>query len=118
MFEPTKKKSMRCCAPDTRQGTIRRQVPSRDRQLAQIPELRLRRYRSPVICFRVELHPEAEPTRHSGADSLTAKALSAPCGGRCSRWDRGWSGNGKSGGNRRAILPSARSESVAELVPA
>src|SRR5216683_6486 len=42
---------------------------------------------NPVICFRVELHLGAEPTRHSGADSLTAKALSSPCG-RCSRRER------------------------------
>ncbi len=35
---------------------------------------------NPVICFRVELHLEPEPTRHSGADSPTAKDLSSPCG--------------------------------------
>jgi hypothetical protein len=43
---------------------------------------------NPVICFRVELHLGAEPTRHNGADSLTAKDLSSPCGGRCSRRER------------------------------
>jgi hypothetical protein len=32
---------------------------------------------NPVIRFRVELHLGAEPTRHSGADCLTAKALSS-----------------------------------------
>jgi len=35
---------------------------------------------NPVICFRVELHLGPEPTRHSGADSPTAKDLSSPCG--------------------------------------
>src|SRR5207245_8211017 len=35
----------------------------------------------PVICFRVKLHLEPEPTRHSRADSHTANDLSSPCGG-------------------------------------
>src|SRR6266849_4051076 len=71
-----------------------------------------------VICFRVELHLGAEPTRHSRADSRIAKALSSPGGGRCSRWDRWRNGNGKSDGNRRILLPSQRSESAGALVPA
>src|ERR1700687_1750833 len=37
-----------------------------------------------VICFRVELHLEPEPTRHRCADSHTAKGLPSPCRGRCS----------------------------------
>src|SRR5216684_1774848 len=73
---------------------------------------------NPVICFRVELNLGAEPTRHSGADSHTAKGLSSPCGGRCSRWDHCRNGNGKSDGNRRILLPSQRSESAGALVPA
>src|SRR6266478_3972687 len=71
-----------------------------------------------VICFRVELHLGAEPTRHSGADSRTAKDLSSPCGGRCSRCGRWRNGNGKSDRNRRILLSSQRSESVGALVPA
>src|SRR5271165_2623743 len=71
-----------------------------------------------VICFRVELHLGAEPTRHSGADSHTAKGLSSPCGGCCSRWDRWRNGNGKSDGYWRTVLPSSRSESIGALVPA
>src|SRR5882724_2440540 len=71
-----------------------------------------------VICFRVELHLGAEPTRHSGADSRAAKDLSAPCGGRCSRCGRWRNGNGKSDRNRRILLSSQRSESVGALVPA
>src|SRR6266852_1210035 len=47
---------------------------------------------NPVICFRAEPPPAAEPHRHSGADSLPAKTPSCPCGGSCSRWE-GW-GNG------------------------
>src|SRR5271157_2275399 len=39
---------------------------------------------NPVICFRVELHLESEPTRRRCADSHTAKGLPSPCGGRCS----------------------------------
>src|SRR6266481_1807832 len=65
-----------------------------------------------VICFRVELHLGAEPTRHSGADSRTAKALCSSCG------DRWRNGNGKSDRNRRILLPSQRSESAGALVPA
>src|SRR5207245_3623939 len=60
----------------------------------------------------------AEPTRHSGADSRTAKDLSSPCGGRCSRWDRWRNGNGKSERNRRILLSSQRSESAGALVRA
>src|SRR5713101_5018393 len=71
-----------------------------------------------VICFRVELHVESEPTRHSGADSRTAKDLSSPCGGRCSRCGRWRNRNGKSDRNRRILLSSQRSESVGALVPA
>src|SRR5882724_10383945 len=71
-----------------------------------------------IICFRVELHFGAEPTRDSRADSRAAKALSSPCGGRCSRWDRWRNGNGKSDRNRRILLPSQRSESAGALVPA
>src|SRR5207253_373054 len=71
-----------------------------------------------VLCFRVELHLRAEPTRHSGADSRTAKDLSSPCGGRCSRWDRWRNGNGKSERNRRILLSSQRSESAGALVRA
>src|SRR5229473_4686786 len=59
-----------------------------------------------VICFRVELHLGAEPTRHGRADSCTAKALSSSCRGRRSRWDRWRNGNGKSDRNRRILLPS------------
>src|SRR6266404_70868 len=70
------------------------------------------------ICFRVNLHLEPKATRLSGAGSRLARALSFPCGGRCSRWDRWRNGNGKSDGNRRILLPSQRSESVGELVPA
>jgi hypothetical protein len=33
---------------------------------------------NPVTSFRVELHLESEPTRHSRADSRTAKDLSSP----------------------------------------
>src|SRR6266851_3217862 len=73
---------------------------------------------NPVICFRVELHLEPEPARHSGADSPTAKDLSSPCGGRCSRWDRWRNGNGKSDGYWRTVLPSSRSESIGAMVPA
>jgi hypothetical protein len=80
--------------------------------------LRRQLLRTLSICFRVELHLGAEPTRHSGADSRTAKALSSPCGGRCSRWDRWGNGNKKSDRNRRILLPSQRSESVGTLVPA
>src|SRR6266849_6088785 len=69
-----------------------------------------------VICFRVKLHLEPKPTRLGGADSRTAKALSSPCGGRCSRWDRWRNGNGKSDRNRRILLPSQRSESAGALV--
>jgi hypothetical protein len=138
MFEPTKKKFMRCCAPDTRQGTIR--ATSREWPTTR-PEPHLYASQNsvcagivaraalfseggwdafsktptasnPVICFRVELHLGAEPTRHSGADSLTGKALCSPCGGRCSRWERWGNGNGKSDGNRRILLPSSRHESA------
>ena len=70
------------------------------------------------FAFRVELHLGAEPTRHSRADSRAAKALSSPCGCRCSRWDRCRNGNGKSDRNRRILLPSQRSESAGALVPA
>src|SRR6266481_728530 len=73
---------------------------------------------NPFICFRVELHLGAEPTRHSRADSHTAKGLPYPCRGCCSRWDRWRNGNGKSDGNRRILLPSQRSESAGALVPA
>jgi glyoxylase I family protein len=66
--------------------------------------LRRQLLRTLSICFRVELHLGAEPTRHSGADSRTAKALSSPCGGRCSRWDRWGNGNGKSDRNRRILF--------------
>src|SRR6266852_177699 len=71
-----------------------------------------------VICFRVELHVESEPTRHRCADGHTTKGLASPCGGRCSRWDCWRNGNGKSDRNRRILLPSQRSESVGALVPA
>jgi len=71
-----------------------------------------------VICFRVELHLGAGPTRHSGADSRTAKDLSSSCVGRCSRCDRWRNGNGKSDGNRRILLSSQRSESVGALIRA
>src|SRR5258708_33078088 len=71
-----------------------------------------------VICFRVELHLEPEPTRHSGADSRTAKDLSSPCGGRCSRCDRWRNVNGKSDRNRRILLSSQGSKSAGALVPA
>src|SRR5712692_6239362 len=71
-----------------------------------------------VICFRVELHLEPEPTRHRCADSRTAKCHPSPCGGSCSRWDRWRSRNGKSDGNRRILLSSQRSENVEALVPA
>src|SRR6266849_10479151 len=144
MFEPTKKKFMRCCAPDTRQGTIRttsfewpttRPEPhlyaSQNSVCAGIVARaalfseggwdafsKTPTASNSVICFRVELHLGAEPTRHSGADSHTAKGLSSPCGGRCSRWDRWRNGNGKSDGNRRILLPSQRSESAGALVPA
>src|SRR5216683_77719 len=120
MFEPTKKKFMRCCAPDTRQGTI--STTSSEQGPTTRPEPHLYASRNsvcagivaraalfseggwdafsktptasnPVICFRVELHLGAEPNRHSGAGSLTAKALSPPCGGRCSRWERWGNGN-------------------------
>jgi hypothetical protein len=105
----------------------------------RFPELPLRRYRSSgrallgrrmgaisktptasnsVVCCRVELHPGAKPTRHSGADSRTAKDLACPCGGPCSRWHRWRNGNGKSDGNRRILLPSQRSESAGAVVPA
>src|ERR1022692_425857 len=47
----------------------------------------------------------AEPTRHSGADSHTAKGLSSPCGGRCSRWDR-WYGALKESAQVRLTLAS------------
>src|SRR6202023_2869463 len=63
-----------------------------------------------VICFRVELHLEPEPTRHSRAGNHAAKGLSYPCGGRCSRWDRWRNENGKSDRNRRILLPGQRSE--------
>src|SRR6266849_3778382 len=144
MFEPTKKKFMRCCAPDTRQGTIRttsfewpttRPEPhlyaSQNSVCAGIVARaalfseggwdafsKTPTASNSVICFRVELHLGAEPTRHSGADSRTAKDLSSPCGGRCSRCDRWRNGNGKGNGNRRTVLPSSRSESVGALVPA
>ena len=36
---------------------------------------------NPVIGFWVELHLGPEPTRHSCADSHTAKGLPSPCGG-------------------------------------
>ena len=39
---------------------------------------------NPVICFRVELHLEWEPTGHRCADGHTTKGLPSPCGGRCS----------------------------------
>src|SRR6266436_6260519 len=39
---------------------------------------------NPVICFRVELHLEPKPTRHSRADNHTAKGHPSPCGGYCS----------------------------------
>jgi hypothetical protein len=71
-----------------------------------------------VICFRVELHLGAKPTRHSRADDHAAKRLSAACGGRSSRWDRRRNGCGKSDGNRRILLPGQRSESAGALVPA
>jgi catechol 2,3-dioxygenase-like lactoylglutathione lyase family enzyme len=73
---------------------------------------------NPVIRFRFELHLEPEATRHSGANSPRASALSSPCGGCC--WARvHWrNGNGKSDGNRRTVLPSSRSEGVGDLVPA
>src|SRR6202790_2793389 len=71
-----------------------------------------------VICFRVELHLGAEPTRHSRADTHAAKGLPFPCRGCCSRWDRWRNGNGKSARNRRILLPSQRSESAGALVPA
>src|SRR6267154_5452342 len=138
MFEPTKKKFMRCCAPDTRQGTIRTASSEQGRQLAQnhvyasqnsvcagiVARAALfseggwdafsktSTASNPVICFRVELHLGAEPTRHSGADSRTAKALCSSCG------DRWRNGNGKSDRNRRILLPSQRSESAGALVPA
>src|SRR5205823_10371586 len=51
-----------------------------------------------VICFRVELHVGAEPTRHSGADSRTAKDLSSPCGGRGRRAGPGRTEMGKGTG--------------------
>src|SRR5438552_8460408 len=70
-----------------------------------------------VICFRVELHLGAKPTRHSGADSRTAKDLPSPCGGRRSRRGRRRNENGKSHRNRRILLSSQRSESVGALVP-
>src|SRR5437016_14676039 len=59
-----------------------------------------------VICFRVELHRGAEPTRPSGADSRTAKDLSSPCGDRCPRRGRWRNGKGKSDGIRRLLLSS------------
>src|SRR5690242_9512986 len=91
--------------------------------ILRFPELRLHGYRSSgraeggwdafsktptaansVICFRVELHVESEPTRHRCADSRTAKGLASPCGGRCSGWDCWRNGNGKSDRNRRILL--------------
>src|SRR5258708_37564117 len=96
MFERTKKKCMRCCAPDTRQGTI--STTSSEQGPTTRPEPHLYASRNsvcagivaravlfsegggdafsktptasnPVIYFRVELHLGAEATRHSGADS-------------------------------------------------
>src|SRR5712664_1834148 len=72
---------------------------------------------NPVICFRVELHLESEPTRHRCADSHTAKGLLSPCGGRCSLWDCWRNGNGKSDGYWRTVFPSSRSENIGALVP-
>jgi catechol 2,3-dioxygenase-like lactoylglutathione lyase family enzyme len=71
-----------------------------------------------VICFWVELHLGAKPTRPSRADNHAAKGFSSPCRGCCSRWDRWRNGNGKSDRNRRILLPSQRSESAGALVPA
>src|SRR6266853_487484 len=134
MFEPTKKKFMRCCAPDTRQGTT--STTSSEQGPTTRPEPHLYASRNsvcagivaraalfseggrdafsktptasnPVICFRVELHLEPEPTRHSGADSRSANDLSSPCGGSRWAWARWRNGNGKSDRNRRTVLPSS-----------
>src|ERR1700730_9381972 len=73
---------------------------------------------NPVICFRIELHLDSEPTRLRCADSPTAKGLLSLCGFRCPRWNRCSNGNGKSDRYRRILLSSQRSESVGALVPA
>jgi len=57
------------------------------------------------ICFRVELILGRNQLGLVAQNSHTAKGLSSRCGGGCYR-----SGDGKSDGNRRAVLPSARSK--------
>jgi hypothetical protein len=70
-----------------------------------------------LICFRVKLHLEPEPTRHCRADCHTANDLSS-CRDSCRAWLRWGNGNRKSDGNRRTVLPRPRSGSIGTLVPA
>src|SRR5258708_35509462 len=102
MFERTKKKCMRCCAPDTRQGTI--STTSSEQGPTTRPEPHLYASRNsvcagivaraalfseggwdafsktptasnPVICFRVELHLGAEPTRQRRRQPYSQSSL-------------------------------------------